>query len=435
MASQFGFQSLERRMLLSAAVSQINFGDFSSTENLVGNGYAQGDRGAMNHEGVLHMTDGSDHQARSVWYGSAVPIERFTTHFSYRVGGGDKTADGLTFTILNGQTSTLGADGRGLGYGNIGGASQAIAFNMFNFAKYGSTFGFASNGERPATNTDMGAIDLHSGHTFKVTVSYDGRELDVNVTDASDRTKSFNASKRIDLPAAIGAKEAIVGFTAATGDNSSDQEILSWNYSGSSTPSIAAVANASPSPVRGTSTVLSVLGADDSAGEQNLSYTWKVLRKPSDAPMPTFSANGTNEAKETTARFARDGSYRFRVIATNSGGLSATSDVTVRVIQKATLVRLTSHKMEVPVGGTIDYHATLLDQFNNAMRAQPAFTYSVQSGPGTIEAETGLFTAPSDSTGHVIVAATANGIAGTVGATVVPETLPSLLPAPVPGIR
>src|SRR5215212_2826814 len=73
----FEIQSLERRTLLSA-VNQISFGDFASTEDLVGNGYGSNvDRGAMNRDGVLHLTDAADHQARSVWYKQAVPIERF----------------------------------------------------------------------------------------------------------------------------------------------------------------------------------------------------------------------------------------------------------------------------------------------------------------------------------------------------------------------
>src|SRR4051794_25659888 len=80
----FEIQSLERRTLLSAA-NQISFGNFSSTENLVGNGYGPNfDRRAMNRDGVLHLTDAADHEARSVWYKQAVPIERFTTNFSYR---------------------------------------------------------------------------------------------------------------------------------------------------------------------------------------------------------------------------------------------------------------------------------------------------------------------------------------------------------------
>ena len=55
--------------------------------------------------------------------------------------------------------------------------------------------------------------------------------------------------------------------------------------------------------VTGTTTVLSVLGADD-GGESNLTYTWSVTSKPSGASNPTFSLNGINAAKSTTNTIA-----------------------------------------------------------------------------------------------------------------------------------
>src|SRR6185295_2614900 len=65
-------------------------------------------------------------------------------------------------------------------------------------------------------------------------------------------------------------------------------------------PTVATPAAATPSPVPGTSTALSVLGADN-AGEPALIYTWATTGTPPAAV--TFSANGTNAAKNTTATF------------------------------------------------------------------------------------------------------------------------------------
>src|SRR5947209_8696763 len=63
-------------------------------------------------------------------------------------------------------------------------------------------------------------------------------------------------------------------------------------------------AQAAASPVTGTSVGLSVLGQENgSAG--GLTYTWS-----SGGPAGvTFSVNGTNGAKDTTATFARAGAY------------------------------------------------------------------------------------------------------------------------------
>ena len=93
-------------------------------------------------------------------------------------------------------------------------------------------------------------------------------------------------------------------------------------------PTIATAAAASPSPVTGSTTLLSVLGADDN-GEANLIYTWATTGSPPAAV--TFSANGTNAAKASTATFTKAGSYAFQVTVKDQGNLTVTSSVTVTV--------------------------------------------------------------------------------------------------------
>src|SRR5205823_2689321 len=77
--------------------------------------------------------------------------------------------------------------------------------------------------------------------------------------------------------------------------------------------------------------LLSVLGADD-AGEANLTYTWVVTAGP---PGSTFSANGTNAAKNSTATFSQAGTYTFQVTVADQDGFSTTGQVTVDVQQEA----------------------------------------------------------------------------------------------------
>jgi len=72
-------------------------------------------------------------------------------------------------------------------------------------------------------------------------------------------------------------------------------------------------ASATPNPASGTTTNLSVLGADN-GGEANLTYTWATL--PTPPASVTFSANGTNAAKNTTATFSKAGSYDLAVTVT-----------------------------------------------------------------------------------------------------------------------
>jgi hypothetical protein len=125
---------------------------------------------------------------------------------------------------------------------------------------------------------------------------------------------------------------ALVGLATAshTTDTLSTASIGSVTVSNAA-PTVAAAASANPNPVTtGDTAALSVLGADDH-GESVLSYTWAVTSRPQGAPLPTFSANGTNAAKNTTVKFPGPGDYALTVTITDAAGLSTTSTVNVTV--------------------------------------------------------------------------------------------------------
>src|SRR5262249_39115641 len=93
----------------------------------------------------------------------------------------------------------------------------------------------------------------------------------------------------------------------------------------SAPPTVATPASATPNPVAGTTTAVSVLGADDN-GEANLVYTWAATGTP---PAPvSFSPNGTNAAKNATATFANAGTYTLQVGIMDADGQTVTSSVT-----------------------------------------------------------------------------------------------------------
>src|SRR5581483_1033964 len=93
---------------------------------------------------------------------------------------------------------------------------------------------------------------------------------------------------------------------------------------------VAKPASASPNPVTGTTANLSVLGADD-GGESALTYTWSATSIPNGASTPTFSANGTNAAKNVTATFSTPGTYALQALIQDANGLSVTSSTSVVV--------------------------------------------------------------------------------------------------------
>ena len=177
-------------------------------------------------------------------------------------------------------------------------------------------------------------------------------------------------------------------------------------------PTIATAAAANPNPVTGTTTNLSVLGASQD-GEGTLIYTWATTGTPPAGV--TFSANGTNAAKNTTATFTKAGTYNFQVTASN-GQYSVTSSVTVTVNQTVAGITLTPATMLVAVNTTQQYSAAVVDQFGNAITSS-VITYGVTGG-GTITSS-GLFTAPS-SPGTSTITASSGTQSTTATATVTP---------------
>ncbi len=162
-------------------------------------------------------------------------------------------------------------------------------------------------------------------------------------------------------------------------------------------PSIATAASASPKIVSSTTTVLSVLGADDN-GEANLTYTWAAKVTP-DATV-TFSANGSNAAKTTTATFTKAGNYTFQVTVKDAGNLTVTDTVTVAVNQVASGIAISPASVTLDTLASRQFAATVTDQFANAVASTP-ITWSA-SGNGTITTG-GLFTAgKSSGTANVI---------------------------------
>ncbi len=193
---------------------------------------------------------------------------------------------------------------------------------------------------------------------------------------------------------------------------------------------MATPAAASPDPATGTTTALSVLGADD-AGEAALTYTWSTVGTPPAAV--TFSANGTNAAKNTTASFTKAGSYDLQVVIRDAGSLTAASPVTMTVSQTLTSIVVTPASASVVINATQQFSATARDQFATALTSQPSFSWMV-SGGGTISAS-GLFTAGGTPGGPFTVTATSGAVNGTAQVTVTSGSLaaPSNLTAATSG--
>jgi mannose/cellobiose epimerase-like protein (N-acyl-D-glucosamine 2-epimerase family) len=178
----------------------------------------------------------------------------------------------------------------------------------------------------------------------------------------------------------------VITLTTVT-DNASICGIEVLAATPNNAPTIATAASASPDSVLSKSTALSVLGADDN-GEANLTYTWAATVNPGSSV--TFSKNGTNAAKVTTATFAKAGNYTFQVTVKDAGNLTVTSSVSVTVKQTASGIAISPASVTLDTSASQQFSATVIDQFANAISSLP-ITWSV-SGNGTISSG-GLFTA------------------------------------------
>ena len=192
--------------------------------------------------------------------------------------------------------------------------------------------------------------------------------------------------------------------------------VLGKASSGASGPTITHAASATPSPVTGKSTVLSV-SATDPAGTSGLVYTWITTGTPPAAV--SFSANGTNSAQSVIATFSSAGSYTFQVTVTDPSDYAVTSGVTVVVNQSLTTIKVSPSSITIAAGSEEQFTGSGYDQFGKLMATQPALAWSVKSGSGTIRASSGLYTAPN-AAGTANVQAASGGVSGTASITISP---------------
>ncbi|MGO8669784.1 MAG: fibronectin type III domain-containing protein [Capsulimonadaceae bacterium] len=179
-------------------------------------------------------------------------------------------------------------------------------------------------------------------------------------------------------------------------------------------PTVVDAASASPNPVTGTTTTLSVLGTDQ-AGASNLTYSWSVTGPGT----VTVSNNNNNAASTVTATFTQAGAYTFTATLTDPDGQTATSSVNVTVAQTVTGMAVTPSTSSIAVNTTEQMSAAATDQFGNSIAA-PSITWS-SAGVGSINAS-GLFSA-----GSMAGTATVTASSGSVNAY---ATVTVLLAAP-----
>ena len=239
---------------------------------------------------------------------------------------------------------------------------------------------------------------------------------------AANPTFSVNNSGAADNTVAAFSQAGLYTFNVLITDPSSGKSITSSVQVlivVNQAPTVTTAAAASPSPVNGTTTTLSVLPADD-GGSANLTFTWAAMGAPpapvSFSPISVVSPTGIGVNFLTTATFSKAGAYSLQVTITDPEGRSVVSAVNVTVNQTLTSILVTPTPIKVVDGGTQQFTASALDQFGNPMAAQPIFTWT-STGLGSVNSS-GLYSAPSSGAGSATVKAKSGSVSGAAVVTV-----------------
>jgi hypothetical protein len=185
-------------------------------------------------------------------------------------------------------------------------------------------------------------------------------------------------------------------------------------------PTLGTPIVAAANPVPGTSTTLSVTGADPS-GTSTLTYTWAAIGTP---PAPvTFTTNGTNAAQNTAINFTKAGNYTLQLTITDSTGFSVVSTYALTVAQTATSIAIVpAGPINLAENATQQFTATVYDQFGNALTTQPTDTWTLGTGSVGTLSSSGLYTAPG-AAGSATVQATDGSLTASVSVTTDPAWL------------
>jgi hypothetical protein len=192
----------------------------------------------------LQLTDKSNSiEIASGFYAAPVNVQSFTTQFTLQFSGG---ADQNTLLFVIQNQTPASADTTGLPA--VSGGPYAFGFEDYEISKpdggyagistsvgvkfdvWNGTTGMYTNGETPyEPQTTINNVDLSSGDPIACTLSYDGSTLTLSMKDMTT-SKTFSTSWSVDIPSAVGADTAYVGFTASLYTGPSQQDVTAWTF-------------------------------------------------------------------------------------------------------------------------------------------------------------------------------------------------------------
>jgi RHS repeat-associated protein len=313
---------------------------------------------------------------------------------------------GVTITTNDDSASTFVSGGRYANDAALSATPINITTAVEGTAFTGNVADFTDPGNDGTPYDYYGTITWGDGNSSDASFTPDGSGgFYVSGTNTYAEDGSYATSVAI---YDVGGSSATVSGSATVAD---------------AAPTVATAASASPAPVTGTSTTLSVLGADDD-GEPYLTYGWSLLGTPPGTV--AYSANGTNAAKSTVATFSTAGVYDFLVTITNPNSLTVTSEVDMTVVQSPSSLSISPSTKTLRVGDTQSFSATVssTDQFGNSLSLSGSdYAWSLESSPnGTLSSLSGSSTTYTAGTiGSDTLTLSVRGVTATAAITAIAD--------------
>lgn len=230
--------------LSPSAETEIIYSDFSSVSGLTLNGDAT--QSGSN----VRLTSTTPVQQRgSFFYTTPITFTEntgFSCYFTFVISGG---ADGIVFVIHNDSAgaSAVANPARSIGYSSANsgdatgdGIANSVAVGYIIYLQntiliWNETTNLQAENtsQNPAVTAAIPAPpDWNSGSTIHNWIDYDARNNLLSVYGSQTSTKPSTplVTHTVDITSFTGGSQAYVGFTASTGGTTSNQDLISWEF-------------------------------------------------------------------------------------------------------------------------------------------------------------------------------------------------------------
>jgi len=338
---------------------------------------------------TLRLTQPLYYQVGSVFLATSIPLANnasFSTYFAFRLdhsGGGENGgadnhigADGIVFVVQT-LTNNVGGDGGGIGYAGItnsigiefdtwfndgdpyidpywtnaenvvSGDGNHVGIDFNGFLTNAATIKYGVITNECSAKTVHITDDMNNSNVWYAWVDYNGvasnlevRLQETNNIRPANPTLAFTNISLLDFLGATGKTNAFVGFTAATGGDYNEQDILTWQFIsqyqpiGTNVPTIPSVWFTSPtntSPANpatfayGSPTAIRVVATDQGGAITNVQFFHGTNSNATN--FLGTAVPSTNNTYALAWTNALPGTNTLVAIATDNNGLSATSAV------------------------------------------------------------------------------------------------------------